>query len=258
VTVTQSTAHPPDRPRSSGWWAVAMAVIGVICLAVPVLMIRGAMRKARELDPVRMAKETLAATARSLVEGFRTGTVETTFRSYATELKDVSKFQFAELKQLESFERKDSTSVAWGTIPLPDVVVEARGQVTYVYTLDLKQRWNLRLEGRKVEVVAPAPEFNAPSLDPSSLTFETKQGSVLRDEAAVKESLRTALSQLLAERARRNLPLVRETGRKATEDFVRAFLLSSYDDARDLEIRVRFADESAMPSPASPELPARR
>jgi hypothetical protein len=92
--------------------------------------------------------------------------------------------------------------------------------------------------------VAPAPEFSTPALDPSTLAFETKQGSVLRDEEAVRKALQTGLAGLLDQRAREHLPLVRETGRKATEEFVRNFLLSHYDDAAGMTVRVRFADEA--------------
>jgi hypothetical protein len=227
-----------------------MAIIAVVCLVVPIVLIRSAMRNARE--SIAGAGEAVVSSARSIAEAFRTGTIEMTFRSYATDIKGVSRLQFAELRQMESFERKDSASVAWGTIPLPDVVVEARGQVVYVYTLDLQKHWAIRVDGKQVDVTAPAPEFNLPALDPSTLAIETKRGSMLRDETAVKEALRTGLSSLLHERARANLSLVRETGRKATEDFVRGFLLAHYDDARGLPVRVRFADEA--PASTSPPL----
>jgi hypothetical protein len=223
-----------------------MVVLTLVCLALPIILIRTAMMKARSA-----AESTLSA-ARQIAEGFRTGTVETTLKSYATQVSGTSRLQFAELRQLESFERKDSTSVAWGAIPLPDVVVEARGAVVYTYVLDLKKRWDLKLEGGAVEVIAPAPEFSTPALDPSTLTFEVKQGSVLRDEVAVRSALQAGLSGLLEQRARQHIPLVRETGRKATEEFVRNFLLATYDDAKSLTIRVRFADESPISAPAPP------
>jgi hypothetical protein len=223
-----------------------MVVLTLVCLALPIILIRTAMMKARSA-----AESTLSA-ARQIAEGFRTGTVETTLKSYATQVSGTSRLQFAELRQLESFERKDSTSVAWGAIPLPDVVVEARGAVVYTYVLDLKKRWDLKLEGGAVEVIAPAPEFSTPALDPSTLTFEVKQGSVLRDEVAVRSALQAGLSGLLEQRARQHIPLVRETGRKATEEFVRNFLLATYDDAKSLAIRVRFADESPLNAPAPP------
>ncbi|MEO5763406.1 MAG: hypothetical protein ABIR28_13970 [Vicinamibacteria bacterium] len=217
-----------------------MIALGVICLLVPILIIRATMQRIRGLGA---ATDHIAASVRGIAEAFRTGKVETTLRGYATEVRGVSRFQFAELKQLESFERTDSQSLAWGAIPLPDVVVEARGQVVYTYVLDLQKRWDLRLSEHTVDVIAPAPEFSTPALDPSSLTFEIKKGSVLRDEVAVKEGLRAGLSNLLNERARQHLPLVRETGRKRTEEFVRNFLLANYDDAAGMTVRVRFSDE---------------
>jgi hypothetical protein len=231
-------------PGSGGRWAVAMALVGLACLVVPILLIRSAMNRVRGgLDDV--ASNAVSA-ARDIAAAFRNGTIETSLRSYATTLQGVSRFQFAELRQLESFERTDKTSIAWGTIPLPDVVVEARGQVVYTYVLDFQKRWDIRLADGRIEVVAPAPEFVAPALDPSSLTFEIKSGSVLRDEEAVRKSLQAGLSELLMLRAREHLPLVRETGRKATEEFVRNFLISNYDGASSLPVTVRFADESAV------------
>ncbi len=226
-----------------------MAFLTLACLVLPILLIRSAMTRVRSLGGT--AQSALIA-VRSVAEAFRTGKIETTLRSYATEIRGVSRFQFAELKQLESFERTDTTSIAWGAIPLPDVVVEARGQVVYTYVLDLQKRWDLKLAGRTVDVTAPAPEFSVPALDPSTLTFETKRGSLLRDEAAVRDALQKGLSVLLSERARQHLPLVRETGRKSTEEFVRNFLLSSYDDAAGMTVRVRFADEAAIAPALSP------
>jgi len=223
-----------------------MVFLTLACLVIPIVLIRSALTRARG------AAESALAAARHIAEGFRTGSVETTLKSYGASVHGTSRLQFAELKQLESFERKDSTALAWGAIPLPDVVVEARGAVVYTYVLDLKKPWNLKLEGRTVDVVAPSPEFSTPALDPSTLTFEIKRGSVLRDEEAVRQALQTGLSGLLDQRAREHLPLVRETGRKVTEEFVRNFLLASYDDTAGLTVRVRFADEAPSTPSVSP------
>lgn len=244
--MSESPGEKPSASKSrGGGWAVAMAFLIIACLVLPIVLIKSAMTRVRSLGGT--AESALIA-VRHLADGFKSGQVETTLRSYGAEVHGTSRFQFAELKQLESFERKDSTSIAWGAIPLPDVVVEARGAVVYTYVLDLQKRWDLRLTDRTVDVIAPAPEFGTPALDPSTLTFEIKKGSVMRDEEAVRQALQTGLSGLLLERAQAHLPLVRETGRKATEDFVRTFLLSRYDDAAGLIVRVRFADESPAPA----------
>ena len=248
---------PPDSPQRAsrgGWWAVAMACLTVACLVLPILLIRSAMTRVRSLGGT--AESALIA-VRDIAAAFRSGEAVVTLRSYATEVRGVSRLQFAELRQSESFERTDTASLAWGAIPLPDVVVEARGRVVYNYVLDFQKPWDLKLEGRVVDVMAPAPEFTAPALDPSTLSFETKRGSILRDEAEVRKALQEGLSGLLDQRAREHLPLVRETGRKATEDFVRGFLISHYDNAADLTVRVRFADEGPLKGPAlkGPEAP---
>lgn len=245
----QGTVPPPERKASGGRWALAMALLIVACLVLPILLIRSAMTRVRSLGGTA---ESALISVRSAAEAFRASRVETVLKSYASSVKGTSKFQFAELKQLESFERTDSAALAWGAIPLPDVVVEARGTVVYTYVLDFQKRWDLKLEGNRVEVTAPAPEFGVPALDPSTLVFETKRGSVLRDETAVRKALQTGLSGLLDQRAREHLPLVRETGRKATAEFVRNFLVSNYDDASNLEVRVRFADEPAAAASISP------
>lgn len=244
-------ATPPASPTSGkkgsgASWAVAMALLGIACLVLPIVLIRTAMTRVRSLGGT--AESPLIA-IRKIAEGFSAGKVETVLRSYATSVRGVSRLQFAELRQTESFERTDSAAVAWGAIPLPDVVVEARGNVVYSYVLDFQKRWDLKYSEGRVDVLAPAPEFTPPALDPSSLVFEVKKGSVLRDEEAVRASLQAGLAGLLAERARAHVPLVRETGRKATEEFVRNFLVSQYDDAANVSVRVRFADESVERGP---------
>ena len=226
-----------------------MALLTIACLVLPILLIRSAMTRVRSLGGTA---ESALISVRSAAEAFRASRVETILRSYAASVKGMSKFQFAELRQLESFERTDSASLAWGAIPLPDVVVEARGAVVYTYVLDFQKRWDLKLVLGRVDVVAPAPEFGVPALDPSTLTFEVKRGSVLRDEAAVRSALQAGLSGLLEQRAREHLPLVRETGRKATAEFVRNFLIANFDDASKLEVRVRFADEPVTPPSVPP------
>ena len=226
-----------------------MALLTIACLVLPILLIRSAMTRVRSLGGTA---ESALISVRSAAEAFRASRVETILRSYAASVKGMSKFQFAELRQLESFERTDSASLAWGAIPLPDVVVEARGAVVYTYVLDFQKRWDLKLVLGRVDVVAPAPEFGVPALDPSTLTFEVKRGSVLRDEAAVRGALQAGLSGLLEQRAREHLPLVRETGRKATAEFVRNFLIANFDDASKLEVRVRFADEPVTPPSVPP------
>jgi len=193
---------------------------------------------------------------RDVAAAFRVGTVTTTFRGYATQVSGTSRLQFAELRQEESFERRDSEAVLWGTLALPDVVVEAHAPVTYTYFLDLDKEWRFRLEGRDVLVVVPPVEWNRPAVDVSALRLEVREGSVLRDEQIVLERLRGELTPLLERRARQNVPLVREAGRRKVEAFVENWLVQRFADGRGYRARVVFADEPAAATPQPPALPS--
>jgi len=81
-----------------------MAVLTLVCLVVPVLLIRSALLGVRGLgDAGSKAGEAVVASVRSVAEAFRTGKIETSLRSYATQMRGVSRFEFAELKQLEAY-----------------------------------------------------------------------------------------------------------------------------------------------------------
>ena len=162
-------------------WAVAAAVVATVAIVTA-----GALyvfHSARRLptDVLESGHQALRE-LRDVAAAFRTGTVSTTFRSDATRLRGTTRLQFVELKQLETFERRDSESLLWGALTLPDVVVEARAPISYEYYVDLEKEWRFRLEGRDVFVVAPPVEWSPPAVDVSALRYEVKAGSVLRDE----------------------------------------------------------------------------
>ena len=85
-------------------------------------------------------------------------------------------------------------------------------------------------------------------IDVSNIRYEVTDRSFLRDEEEALENLRRGLSQLSKQRAAQNVSLVRELGRKQTAEFIRTWLMSSYDDADGYRIEVVFADE-ARPEP---------
>lgn len=188
---------------------------------------------------------------RSLVESFKAGTVTTRFVSYAAEMSGSTYLQFANLKQVEVFERTDRVTVMWGQFALPDVVVRAEAPVEYTYYLDLDEKWELLIDGQTVLVQAPAIRYNPPAIDVSNLRYEVADRSVLRDEDEALENLRRGLSGLAKMRAKENITLVRELGRKKTQEFIRNWLLSSYDNAENYRIEVVFADEvpTLIPQP---------
>ena len=246
-----------DEPRrpSHAPWALAVAAVAIVAIVVGGGLY--VFRSARSLpgEVVEGGRKALRD-LREVAAAFRTGTVTTTFRSYATEVTGTSRLQFAELRQEELFERRDTEAVLWGALALPDVVVEARAPVTYTYYLDLDKEWHFRLEGKDVFVVAPRVECNRPSVDVSALRYEVSAGSVFRDEQLVQDQLRAELTGLTALRARQHLPLVREAGRRKVEAFVENWLVHRFSDGEGYRAQVRFADEPPSPSVKPPALPS--
>jgi hypothetical protein len=228
-----------ERRARLGWPAVVvvlgLAAIGAALYALLTLT-------ALPGDALR-ATRGLLGDARKLASAFRTGTVTTSFASYATQLTGSSRLQVATLRQLEVFERKDEAAIFWGQLLLPDVIVEARAPVEYIYYLDFKEPWSFVLEDRTLAVKAPPVRWNAPAVDVSTLRYEIRKGSVLRDEAAVMEKLRQGLSELAQQRARAHVPLVRDTARRQTEEFVETWLKTKFSDGGNVRARGTFADE---------------
>ena len=172
-----------------------------------------------------------------LASAFKRGTVTTSFFSYATSISNQHYLQFATLKQTEVFTHEEVRVV------LPDVVVEARAPVEYTYYLDLNAKWQFVLQDNVVHVFAPTIRFNKPAVDPSAISYEVKKGYVNTAEA--QENLKKLISGLVVVRARENVPLVRETGRRQTTEFVEKWLMKSFTDGKDYPVKVYFADEPA-------------
>jgi hypothetical protein len=243
----------PRRPKHASW-ALAAAAVAIVAIVAG-----GALYVFRSLarvpgDVVEGGRQALRE-LRDVAAAFRTGTVTTTFRGYATDVAGTTRLQFAELRQEEVFERRDSEAVLWGALALPDVVVEARAPVTYVYFLDLDKEWRFRLEGRDVLVVVPPVEWNRPAVDVSALRYSVREGSVFRDEQVVLDRLRSELTPLLDRRARQHVPLVREAGRRRVEAFVETWLVRGCADGGTYRARVLFGGEAAA-SPPPPALPS--
>jgi hypothetical protein len=239
--------------RKPSYWPLVAAVLGLATIVA--LGAAYSLRRVTSLpgEIAEQGREVLRD-LKSVAEGFRTGTVTTSFASYATEVSGTTFLQFATLRQVEVFERKDTSSLLWGQLALPDVVVEARAPVEYTYYLDLNKPWILKLEGETILVAAPPIEFNTPALDTSALHFEVREGSVFRDETAVVEQLRHGLSDLAKVRARQHVALVRETGRRRTEQFVETWLSRAFSDGARHRAKVSFPDEV----PSVPSVPPLR
>lgn len=233
---------PPPPPRSPGAWAWPLALVVVVAiLAGSALYVFVSLRDApgKAVDKGREVLRELAGVAAA----FKTGTVETRFLSYATGVTGTQRFQFATLEQTEVFSRRDRSSVMWGYLELPDVVVEVTAPVTYTYTLDLDAPWRMTLEDETIRVVAPPIEPNMPAVDVSEIRYSVRQGSLLRDEEAAMANLERTLTELTRLRARDHVPLVRELGRRETEKFVATWLAQAFEDGETYKVEVVFADE---------------
>ncbi len=216
-----------------------VAIVAILSLAT-VYVVRTASQVPNELaqSGVR-ALEQLGELARS----FREGTVTTSFVSYATRVSATRRLQVATVSQMELFERRDEMTILWGQFALPDVVVEARAPVEYTYYADLEKAWRFELAAPFVLVSVPDLEWNAPALDVSRLEFVVREGSILRDESAVVESLRQVLTELCRRRASEHVALAREPARRSIEGFVDTWLRERFADGKDYAARVTFADE---------------
>ncbi len=240
-------------PRRSGpgtAWAVAFATVAVTAiLALSALYVFNSLRRLPG-EAVEGGRRVLADLA-TVAAAFRQGTLETSFASYATTVTGSNFLQFATLRQTEVFTRRDQTSILWGQLPLPEVVVSATAPVEYTAYVDLDAEWLFRLEGGQLLVRAPEIRFNKPAIDASTIRYQVEAGSLLRDEAAVLEALQRGLTAMAAMRARRQVPLVRELGRRKLVEFVENWLLRSFTDGETIRVELVFADEE---SPFGPPL----
>jgi len=235
------SAESPPRRRAGPWpfLLALLALVAMLCGSLLYVFHTIAQAPGAAIEQGREALRGLERVAAA----FRAGTVTTRFAHYATELEGVSRLQIATLRQIELFERTDESTVLWGTVELPPLVVSARAPVEYTYYLDLESEWRFREESSRVRVVAPAIRFNQPAVDVSALHYEVIRGSLLRDEGAALERLQRGLSLLAAQRARDNLPLVRETGRRQTARFVETWLARQFSDGASYAVEVVFRDE---------------
>lgn len=247
--MSQIVSEQPPVAASRNPWPRVVLILGTLAI----LSLAG-LWFLRELirAPVTMVEQTASLVAkggeqlRKVAEAFQQGTLRTEFLSQAVELSGTSRFQFATLKQVEVFKREESGSTAWGTIPLPKVVVQALAPVEYSYFLDLSAPWEFERDGQVIRVYAPGIEANTPAMDVSALTFYTLEGSIWRDEIAVRERLRGTLSESLQHRALENTRLVRELGRQRLATFVEKWLLEKFDDGSSYQIKVIFPDERPL------------
>jgi hypothetical protein len=238
---------PPTQPPSAGPpnpWSknvIWLAVIGVVALNAALVFRSCRNLPGETLDKAGKVIEKAGKALADVASAFRQGTIRTEFVSYATTITNQHYLQFATLKQTEMFTRSESASTGFGYIPLPEVVVEARAPVETTYYLDLNAKWDFVLKDNVIYVFAPPIRFNKPSVDASAITYEVKKGYLKTAEAL--DNLKQSVTSLATLKAKDNIPLVRENGRRQTTEFVERWLMKSFTDGKQYSVKVYFSDE---------------
>jgi hypothetical protein len=236
---------PPAQPGNPWAWPVMWMVCLLIIVGSGVYVFRSCLKFPGEtLEKGTRLVEKVGQAMEKVASAFKQGSVTTTFTSYATTLKGSQYLQVAEVKQTEVFTRKDEASVAFGYIPLPDIVVQATAPVTYTYYVDLNERWDFKLQDGVIYVVGPDIRFNKPAVDASLITYEVKKDSYFRRTREAMENLKSSVTYLSIQRAKANTDLVRETARNEVQGFVENWLAKSFADGKQYPVKVRFRSES--------------
>ncbi len=162
------------------------------------------------------------------------------FISHATRIKATQRFQFAELSQVEVIKKTSKKKILWEKLNLPDVIVQAEMPVAYIYFIDLKKEWSIEKNDGIFYVTTSPIEFNRPSIDVANLKFEIKKSSLLRNEVKVAQKLQNELMEHLEIRAKENIHLIREIGRKEIQMLFQKWLDESGYKG---QVKIRFPDE---------------
>lgn len=251
-SVSQANAR-----RNTWAWPVAWMVTVLLVLGSAVYVFQSCRNLPGEtLDRASKIVEQVGVKAQDVAAAFRQGTITTTFASSATTLSGSQYLQIATLSQLETFTRKDESTVAFGYIPLPDVIVQATAPVSYTYYLDLNAHWDFRLQDGVLSVVAPDIKFNKPAVDVSRITYEVKKNSIIRNTSEAMANLKDSITWLSIKKAQTNVELVRDTGRRQTELFVQHWLEKAFTDGKNYPVKVVFRGELkkiSEPNPPSKE-----
>lgn len=236
------TPAPPSAPKAN-WAKATIWIVVVVFLALNLALFIHSCRTlpGEALDRTGQLIQKTGHALADVASAFRQGRIRTEFISYATSVSNHQHFQFATLKQHEIFTRTEETSTGFGYIPLPDVVVEARAPVEYTYYLDLNDRWDFVVRDNVLYVFTPAIRFHKPAVDVSALTYEVKKGYLKTSEA--QENLKRSITSMVGKKALENESLIRENGRRQTEEFVEHWLMRSFTDGKQYPVRVIFPDE---------------
>jgi len=257
--VMPETPPPPPAAPGKNPWPRVVTILGVLTLLLGAgawMVHRVTSLTGEALGHGKAIVKEVGEQAANVARAFREGTIREEFLSRSAEITGTNRLQVATLHQGETFQRSEQDNLAWGMIQLPKVVVQAQAPVEYTYYVDLKGPWEFRQEGKEVVVLAPPILPNTPAIDVSALTFYTLEGSIWRDDKAVRERLRGSLTATLSRRAREDERLVREVGRQKIAEFVEQWLGDKFGDGHDYKVKVLFPDESPAAPPKENAWPA--
>lgn len=169
-------------------------------------------------------------TLQKISEGFSSGKVVDEFQSYITQIQGSNRLQVASVNSIDVFSKKDSKSILWDLISLPDVVVEIKAPVEYMYFIDLNGKWNFFWNEKDTSIIIIAPQIKAgtPALDVSKMEIIVKQGSFLRNVEEIKNNLRLELSDKLKFTANEKISVIRETARTEIKNFLLNWFIKYY------------------------------
>ena len=230
-----ATSGIPPRTEGANDWARTARWIGVVLI----LAVGGVFLLKSCIDlPVKVAEASGKALA-DVASAFKRGSITTSFVSYATSVTNQQYLQFATLKQMEVFTETEVRTL--GIVDF-EAIVEARAPVEYTYYVDLKGKWEFVVKDNIMHVHAPPIRANKPAVDVSKLTYETRKYRPLLSSEAEKR-LKQNMTGLISLRAKENIPLVKETGRKQVGEFVESWLARSFTDGKVYAVKVYFPDE---------------
>ena len=232
---------PPTAHQSWSRSVLGIAVVLILSVNAVIFLKSCASVPEKTLDKAGQVIDKTGQALSNIAASFKQGTFSTTFTSYATTISNQTRLQVATLRQTELITQTNQSSTAWGYVPLPDVVVEARAPVEYTYYLDLNAPWNFDLRDGHVLATAPPLHFNKPAVDASAISYEVRKGTFKTAEAL--DGLKRSVTSLVTLRAKENIPLVRENARKQTTEFVERWLMKNFSDATNYPVKVIFADE---------------
>lgn len=239
-------------------WPLVIIALGVLAyLAVA----RGCRMFEQGQEQVTGTLRDAGNTAAAIAEGFRSGTITTTFVSSLPQLVPDGglKLELAAYESVETFTRSDTRRVLWDVVDLGTTTTEIRVPVTFRYHLRLNDPWHLVVRGHSCVVHAPSIR---PTLPPAvhldRLERQSERGWARFNVDEQMQELEHYMAQSLELRARNetHIDLVREQCRVRVAEFVRNWLLKEdhWREDRFSSVVVIFGDEELAAEIPQPTL----